>query len=50
MISGYLSREAVNDIIAVKEGENDYLRQKVTALQAEVESLKKQLQQYQSQQ
>lgn len=50
MISGYLSREAVNDIIAVKEGENDYLRQQVTALQSEVESLKKQLQQYQSQQ
>lgn len=49
MISGYLSREAVSDIIAIKEGENDYLRQQIISLQAEVESLKKQLQQYESQ-
>jgi hypothetical protein len=44
MTSGYLSREAVNDLLAVKEGEKDYLRQEIQRLQNEVETLKQRLQ------
>lgn len=44
MTSGYLSREAVNDLLAIKEGEKDYLRQEIQRLQNEVETLKQRLQ------
>lgn len=43
MTSGYLSREAVNDLLAIKEGEKDFLRAQIRALEQEVESLKKQI-------
>ncbi|NDC22289.1 hypothetical protein EBZ57_02875 [bacterium] len=41
MESGYLSREAVKDLLAVREGESQYLRNRVDSLEAENENLRK---------
>jgi hypothetical protein len=39
MTSGYLSREAVNDLLAVKEGEKDFLKQQNKELQQRINTL-----------
>ena len=43
MESGYLSREAVKDLLAVREGEAIYLRNRVAALEDQNSKLLKQL-------
>lgn len=43
MDSGYLSVEAVNSLLAVKEGEKDYLKLQISKLLKEIDILKKQL-------
>lgn len=43
MESGYLSREAVKDLLAVREGEAIYLRTRVDALEADNQMLRKQV-------
>lgn len=43
MISGYLSREAVNDLLAVKEGEKDFLKVKNKELQDKIDYLESKL-------
>ena len=48
MESGYLSREAVKDLMAVREGEAIYLRNRVDSLETENESLRKQVSDLQS--
>lgn len=48
MESGYLSREAVKDLLAVREGEAIYLRNRVEALEMENEILRKKLDHLQS--
>lgn len=48
MESGYLSREAVKDLLAVREGEAIYLRNRVEALEMENEILRKKLNHLQS--
>lgn len=42
MESGYLSREAVKDLLAVRDGELDYLRKQVHTLETSIELLRKQ--------
>ena len=39
MISGYLSREAVNDLLAVKEGEKDFLKSQNQKLEQRIVEL-----------
>lgn len=39
MTSGYLSREAVNDLLAIKEGEKDYLIKENKRLATQVSQL-----------
>lgn len=41
MESGYFSREAVKDILAVREGEIIYLRNRVDVLEADNDTLRK---------
>ena len=48
MESGYLSREAVKDLLAVREGEAIYLRNRVEALESENETLRKKVENLQS--
>ena len=48
MESGYLSREAVKDLLAVREGEAIYLRNRVEVLESENEVLRKQVEDLQS--
>ena len=48
MESGYLSREAVKDLLAVREGEAIYLRNRVEALESENETLRKKVEDLQS--
>jgi chaperonin cofactor prefoldin len=48
MESGYLSRQAVKDLLAVQEGEAIYLRNRVDSLEAENEVLRKRLEDLQS--
>lgn len=43
MKPGYFSEEAVNDLLAVKQGEIDYLKKTVTLLTFERNSLLEQL-------
>jgi cell division protein FtsB len=43
MTSGYLSREAVNDLLAIKEGEKDFLKAKNAELQQRITFLEEQL-------
>lgn len=43
MESGYLSREAVKDLLAVREGETIYLRNRVDSLEIDNEALRKQV-------
>lgn len=43
MTSGYLSREAVNDLLAIKEGEKDFLKAENRQLQQKVRFLEEQL-------
>lgn len=43
MESGYLSRQAVKDLLAVQEGEAIYLRNRVDSLEIENETLRKQI-------
>lgn len=39
MTSGYLSREAVNDLLAIKNGEIDFLRKQIETLTNKCDSL-----------
>jgi len=48
MESGYLSREAVKDLLAVREGEVIYLRNRVEALESENDMLHKRVEDLQS--
>ena len=48
MESGYLSREAVKDLLAVREGEAIYLRNRVEALESENDMLRKKVENLQS--
>jgi hypothetical protein len=48
MESGYLSREAVKDLLAVREGETIYLRNRVESLELENDVLRKRLENLQS--
>lgn len=48
MESGYLSREAVKDLLAVREGEAIYLRNRVESLESENETLRKKVEDLQS--
>lgn len=48
MESGYLSREAVKDLLAVREGEAIYLRNRVEALESENDVLRKKVENLQS--
>ena len=48
MESGYLSRQAVKDLLAVQEGEAIYLRNRVDSLETENEKLRAQLSDLQS--
>lgn len=43
MTPGYLSREAVNDLLAIKEGEKDFLKTQNQELRLEIVELKKKL-------
>lgn len=43
MESGYLSRQAVKDLLAVQEGEAIYLRNRVDSLEIENQALRKQV-------
>ena len=43
MTSGYLSRESVNDLLAVKEGEKDFLKAENKILQQRVRFLEEQI-------
>lgn len=43
MTSGYLSREAVNDLLAVKEGEKDFLKAENKTLQQRIRLLEEQI-------
>ena len=46
MTSGYLSREAVNDILAVKEGEKDFLIKQNQRLLIQITELENRLAKY----
>jgi chaperonin cofactor prefoldin len=48
MEPGYFSREAVKDLLAVREGEAIYLRNRVEALESENEVLRKKVDDLQS--
>lgn len=48
MESGYLSRQAVKDLLAVQEGEAIYLRNRVDSLESENMLLRKQIDDLQS--
>jgi chaperonin cofactor prefoldin len=48
MEPGYFSREAVKDLLAVREGEAIYLRNRVEALESENEVLRKKVEDLQS--
>lgn len=48
MEPGYFSREAVKDLLAVREGEAIYLRNRVEALESENEILRKKVDDLQS--
>jgi chaperonin cofactor prefoldin len=48
MEPGYFSREAVKDLLAVREGETIYLRNRVEALESENEVLRKKVEDLQS--
>lgn len=48
MEPGYFSREAVKDLLAVREGEAIYLRNRVEALESENETLRKKVEDLQS--
>lgn len=48
MESGYLSRQAVKDLLAVQEGEAIYLRNRVDSLETENQTLRKRVEDLQS--
>ena len=48
MEPGYFSREAVKDLLAVREGEAIYLRNRVEVLELENTTLRKQVEDLQS--
>ena len=43
MESGYLSRDAIKDLLAVRNGEIDYLRSRVEYLESENEQLNRRI-------
>lgn len=43
MISGYLSREAVNDLLAIKEGEKDFLKAQNKELKQRIQTLEERI-------
>ena len=48
MESGYLSREAVKDLLAVREGEAIYLRNRIGSLELENDTLRRRVENLQS--